>query len=84
MGTSEHFTRADVLRILNISERQLGTWEKMQFVPSLSAGTKDYYDFRDLIRVRTTKQLIENGVPPTACAVLWSPFSKSFLRSIPL
>ncbi len=62
MGTSEHFTRADVLRILNISERQLGTWEKMQFVPSLNAGSKDFYDFRDLISVRTAKQLIENGV----------------------
>ena len=62
MGTSEHFTRADVLRILNISERQLGKWEKMQFVPSLSAGSKDFYDFRDLISVRTAKQLIEKGV----------------------
>ena len=62
MGTSEHFTRADVLRILNISERQLGMWEKMQFVPSLQAGLKDFYDFRDLISVRTAKQLIENGV----------------------
>jgi tetratricopeptide (TPR) repeat protein len=62
MGTSEHFTRADVLRILNISERQLGMWEKMQFVPSLQAGSKDSYDFRDLISVRTAKQLIENGV----------------------
>jgi tetratricopeptide (TPR) repeat protein len=61
MGTSEHFTRADVLRILNISEKQLGMWEKMQFVPSLQ-GSKDHYDFRDLISVRTAKQLIENGV----------------------
>jgi tetratricopeptide (TPR) repeat protein len=62
MGTSEQFTRADVLRILNISEKQLGMWEKMQFVPSLQAGSKDHYDFRDLISVRTAKQLIENGV----------------------
>lgn len=62
MGTSEHFTRADVLRILDITEKQLGMWEKMQFVPSLQAGSKDFYDFRDLISVRTAKQLLENGV----------------------
>ena len=65
MGTTEHFTRADVLRILNISERQLETWEKMQFVPSLNVGSKDFYDFRDLISVRTAKQLIENGISAT-------------------
>jgi tetratricopeptide (TPR) repeat protein len=64
MGTSEQFTRADVLRILNVSEKQLGQWEKMEIVASLHPGTKDYYDFRDLISVRTAKQLIENGVSP--------------------
>jgi tetratricopeptide (TPR) repeat protein len=64
MGTSEQFTRADLLRILNVSERQLGQWEKLEFVPRLQPGAKDHYDFRDLISVRTAKQLIENGVTP--------------------
>jgi tetratricopeptide (TPR) repeat protein len=64
MGTSEQFTRADLLRILNVSEKQLAQWEKMEFVPPLRPGIKDHYDFRDLISVRTAKQLIENGVSP--------------------
>jgi len=64
MRASEQFTRADLLRILNVSERQLGQWEKLQFVPCLQPGTKDHYDFRDLISVKTAKQLIENGVTP--------------------
>ena len=64
MRASEQFTRADLLRILNVSEKQLGQWEKLQFVPCLEPGTKDHYDFRDLISVRTAKQLIENGVTP--------------------
>jgi len=64
MGTSEQYTRADLLRILNVSEKQLGQWEKMEFVPPLHPGIKDHYDFRDLISVRTAKQLIENGVSP--------------------
>ena len=50
MGTTEQFSRADLLRILNVSEKQLGQWEKMEFVPSLHPGIKDHYDFRDLIK----------------------------------
>ncbi|NDQ58283.1 MAG: tetratricopeptide repeat protein [Acidipila sp.] len=64
MGPSEQFSRADLLRILNVSEKQLGQWEKWEFVPALHPGIKDSYDFRDLISVRTAKQLIENGVSP--------------------
>jgi Flp pilus assembly protein TadD len=64
MGTSEQFTRADLLRILDISEKQLGRWEKLEFVASLQPGSKDYYDFRDLISLRTAKQLLEKGVSP--------------------
>jgi Flp pilus assembly protein TadD len=64
MGTSEQFTRADLLRILDISEKQLGRWEKLEFVASLQTGSKDYYDFRDLISLRTAKQLLEKGVSP--------------------
>jgi Flp pilus assembly protein TadD len=64
MGTTEQFTRADLLRILDISEKQLGRWEKLEFVASLQPGSKDYYDFRDLISLRTAKQLLEKGVSP--------------------
>jgi tetratricopeptide (TPR) repeat protein len=64
MGTTEQFSRADLLRILDISEKQLGRWEKLEFVSALQPGSKDYYDFRDLISLRTTKQLLEKGVSP--------------------
>jgi tetratricopeptide (TPR) repeat protein len=59
MRTSEQFTRADLIRILNLSEKRLSQWEKLEFV-----ARKDHYDFRDLIAVRTAKQLLENGVSP--------------------
>ena len=64
MGTSEQFTRADIRRILDVSEKQLNQWERLQFVAELEAGKKETYDFRDLIRLRTTKQLLANGVTP--------------------
>jgi tetratricopeptide (TPR) repeat protein len=64
MSTTEQFTRADVCRILELSEKQIALWERMQFVPPLQPGTKDSYDFRDLISLRAAKQLIEHGISP--------------------
>jgi|SRR5580658_2666672 tetratricopeptide (TPR) repeat protein len=61
MVTSDRFSRVDVLRILTIPEKQLAQWEKMELVAWLQPG-KEQYDFRDLIALRTTKQLLENGV----------------------
>ncbi len=65
MRTSEQYTRADIQRILNVSDKQLKQWEEFQFVAPLAAAGKDFYDFRDLIALRTAKQLIEKGISPT-------------------
>ena len=62
MGTSDRFSREDVQRILELTPKQLDYWERLGLVPSRKqAGT--FYDFRDLIGLRTVKQLIEKGVP---------------------
>ncbi len=65
MRTSEQYTRADIQRILNVSDKQLKQWEEFQFVAPLVPAEKEFYDFRDLIALRTAKQLIEKGVSPT-------------------
>ena len=60
---TDRFSRADVLRILSVSEKQLAQWEKLELVASLEPN-KTQYDFRDLINVKTAKQLVEKGVSP--------------------
>jgi tetratricopeptide (TPR) repeat protein len=60
---TDRFSRADVLRILSVSEKQLAQWEKLELVASLQPD-KTQYDFRDLINVKTAKQLVEKGVSP--------------------
>jgi tetratricopeptide (TPR) repeat protein len=60
---TDRFSRADVLRILSVSEKQLAQWEKLELVASLEPN-KAQYDFRDLINVKTAKQLVEKGVSP--------------------
>jgi tetratricopeptide (TPR) repeat protein len=65
MGATERFSRREFQRILDITEKQLAYWEKLGLVSPRGNGSEKFYDFRDLISLRTAKQLIENGVPAT-------------------
>lgn len=66
MNAAERFTRREVQRLLDVTEKQLDYWERLRLVsPRKGPGEKGEksYDFRDLLSLRTAKQLIEQGVP---------------------
>jgi tetratricopeptide (TPR) repeat protein len=65
MGATERFTRREFQRMLDVTDKQLAYWEKLRLLPPRKNGAEKSYDFRDLISLRTAKQLIENGVPAT-------------------
>ncbi len=63
MGTMGRFSPEDVQRIVGLTGKQLDYWERLCLVsPRREEGSR-YYDFRDLIGLRTVKQLVEEGVP---------------------
>jgi tetratricopeptide (TPR) repeat protein len=62
MGATERFTRREFQRILDVTDKQLNYWEKLRLVTPRGSGAEKFYDFRDLISLRTAKQLIENGI----------------------
>jgi tetratricopeptide (TPR) repeat protein len=62
MGATERFTRREFQRILDITDKQLTYWEKLRLVKPRESRDGKFYDFRDLISLRTAKQLIESGV----------------------
>ncbi len=62
MPATERFTRRDVLRIVGITPRQLGHWERLQLVLPHAPAEEKLYTFADLISLRTIKQLTEQGV----------------------
>src|SRR6202166_4298416 len=62
MATTDRFSRLEFQRMLDVTEKQLNYWEKLRLVAPRKSGEKSY-DFRDLITLRTAKQLIEKGVP---------------------
>src|SRR6476646_9925118 len=62
MGTTDRFSPEDVQRILGLTGKQLDTWDRLRLVsPRTDMGGRSY-DFRDLIGLRTVKQLVEKGV----------------------
>ena len=62
MGATDRFTRREFQRLLDVTDKQLNYWERLQLVSPRKGGTEKFYDFRDLITLRTAKQLIEEGV----------------------
>jgi tetratricopeptide (TPR) repeat protein len=62
MANTDRFSRVEFQRILDVSEKQLSYWEKLKLVAPRKKGVEKTYDFRDLITLRTAKQLIEKGI----------------------
>jgi len=62
MPTADRFTKREFQRILDVTEKQLNYWERLRLVSPRKSGAEKFYDFGDLISLRTAKQLIENGV----------------------
>jgi len=63
MGTSDRFNREEVQRILSVTPKQLDQWDRLRLVSARKERGNRFYDFRDLIGLRTVKQLVEKGVP---------------------
>ncbi|HXM34345.1 MAG TPA: tetratricopeptide repeat protein [Pyrinomonadaceae bacterium] len=62
MGATDRFTRTEFQRLLDVTDKQLTYWERLRLVSPRKGGSEKFYDFRDLISLRTAKQLIEKGV----------------------
>src|SRR5256885_16529514 len=63
MGTTNRFSRDEVQRILDLTPKQLDYWDRLRLVSSRREQGNRFYDFSDLIGLRTVKQLTEQGVP---------------------
>lgn len=63
MGAMDRFSSEDVQRIVGLTGKQLDYWDRLHLVSPRKKEGSRYYDFRDLIGLRTVKQLVEEGVP---------------------
>lgn len=63
MGAMDRFSPEDVQRIVGLTGKQLDYWDRLRLVSPRRESGNRFYDFRDLIGLRTVKQLVEEGVP---------------------
>src|ERR1700734_3173106 len=63
MVTTDRFGPEEVQRILGLNAKQLEYWDRLHLVSPRKESGNRFYDFRDLIGLRTVKQLVEEGVP---------------------
>jgi tetratricopeptide (TPR) repeat protein len=63
MGATDRFSPEEVQRILSLTGKQLDYWDRLCLVSPRKEQGQRFYDFRDLIGLRTVKQLVEKGVP---------------------
>jgi tetratricopeptide (TPR) repeat protein len=63
MGATDRFSTEHVQRILGLTAKQLDYWDRLRLVSPRKEQGSRFYDFRDLIGLRTVKQLVEEGVP---------------------
>lgn len=55
----EEYSRAEVRRQFGLSERQLRSWEKLEWIPAAES-----YSFSDLIAIQTLVKLRQSRIPP--------------------
>jgi tetratricopeptide (TPR) repeat protein len=63
MSATDRFSTEDVQRILGLTAKQLDYWDRLRLVSARKEEGDRFYDFSDLISLRTVKQLVEEGVP---------------------
>src|SRR5579863_7766835 len=73
LATLERFTRDEVLRMVGVTAREIGHWERLHLVePHEFPGKpgEKVYSFEDLVSLRTVKQLTGQGVAAVSLAKL--------------
>jgi tetratricopeptide (TPR) repeat protein len=63
LDLSERYTRSEARRIVGVDDRRLRYWERLRLVrPRIRWGER-FYDFGDLVALRTIKRLTDSRVP---------------------
>jgi tetratricopeptide (TPR) repeat protein len=79
-----HFSTRDAARILQATEPRIRSWARMGgVVPRDSAGRLEF-TFQQLILLRTTRGLLEAGVPASRVRRIWSSLRRQLSDDRPL
>jgi tetratricopeptide (TPR) repeat protein len=85
MDARAHYSTRDAARILQTTEPEVRTWAKMGgVVPERGSGTDAEFTFQQLLLLRTTRGLLQAGIPARRVRRIWSSLRRQLDGGLPL
>ncbi|TMQ58746.1 MAG: tetratricopeptide repeat protein [Candidatus Eisenbacteria bacterium] len=85
MDATKHFSTRDTARILQSSEARLRTLARLGgVIPEPGPGGRPEFTFQQLLLLRTTKGLLEAGIPARRVRRIWSSLRRQLAEDLPL
>ena len=81
----KHFSTREAARILEATEAQVRSYARLgQIGPAREQGGDHQFTFQELLLLRTTRGLIEAGVPARRVRRVWSSLRRQLSHGLPL
>lgn len=85
MDAATTYSTRDAARILHVPEHRVSRWARMGgIVPKLGPLGIPEFTFQELLLLRTTRGLLEAGVPPRRVKRIWSTLKRQLSDDLPL
>jgi DNA-binding transcriptional MerR regulator len=85
MEAVAHFSTRDAARILQATEPRVRTWARMGgVVPQAGADGRLEFTFQQLLLLRTTRGLLEAGIPASRVRRIWTSLRRQLTDDLPL
>jgi tetratricopeptide (TPR) repeat protein len=85
MDAMKRFSTRDAARILGVTEDQIRTYARLgEVVPLRGAGGRLEFQFQHLLLLKTTKGLLEAGVPARRLRRIWSSLRRQLTDDLPI
>ena len=85
MDAARTFSTRDAARILHVTEPRVRTWARMGgIVPKAGPGGTLEFTFQELLLLRTTRGLLDAGVPASRVKRIWSTLKQQLSEEHPL
>src|SRR5262245_30403705 len=80
----QHFSLREAARILEVPETRLKTLARAGLVTTPGEADPQSFGFQDLVRLRTTRELLDSGVPMRKIRRIWSSLRDQVSAELPL
>jgi len=85
MDATKHYSTREAARVLDVTEDQIRAYARLgEIVPDPGPGGRLEFRFQHLLLLKTTKGLLEAGVPPRRLRRVWSSLRRQLATDLPL